>query len=127
MARITDGGSFTVTEGNSGVVPFNIGRTTPAFNKMFILVDGIYPAYTSQFIQGFKEPVTDEESTFTSWQEEGARKECDVERAFGVFQGKWKSVAATPIQIIDPKYIGSMVSCCLILHNMGVSDRVMHR
>jgi hypothetical protein len=42
-ARITDGIGFTVTEGNSGVFPsFNIGRTTPAFNKMFfMLVDGI--------------------------------------------------------------------------------------
>ena len=46
------------------------------------------------------------------------------EHLLGVFQGKWKAVA-TPIQTIDPKYIASMVSCCLILHNMGVSDRVM--
>jgi hypothetical protein len=46
-----------------------------------------------------------------------------VERAFGV-QDIWKSVA-TPIQTIDPKYIASMVSCCLILHYMGVSDCVM--
>jgi hypothetical protein len=119
MRRITDG-SFTVTESHSGVVPFFIGDTTPAFDKMFMLVDGIYPSY-SRFIRGFKEPVTDEECAFTSWQE-GARK--DVERAFGVLQGKWKSVA-TPIQTVDPKYIASMVSCCLILHNMGVSDRVM--
>jgi hypothetical protein len=119
MRRITDG-SFTLTEAESGVVPFDIGNSA-SFLKMFMLVDGIYPAY-SQFIRGFKEPVTADESTFTSWQE-GARK--DVERAFGVFQGtKWKSVA-TPIQTIDPKYIASMVSCCLILHNMGVSDRVM--
>jgi hypothetical protein len=118
MRRITDG-SFTQTEAESGVVPFDIG-TSQSFLKMFMLVDGIYPSY-SRFIRGFKEPVTTEESTFTSWQE-GARK--DVERAFGVFQAKWKSVA-TPIQTIDPKYIASMVSCCLILHNMGVSDRVM--
>jgi hypothetical protein len=56
MRRITDD-SFTVTEAQSGVVPFYFGMTTPAFEKMFMLVDGIYPSY-SQFILGFKEPVT---------------------------------------------------------------------
>ena len=55
------------------------------------------------------------------WQE-GARK--DVERAFGVIQCKFKAIA-NPIHKIDPKHIGSMVACCIILHNMGVCDRVM--
>jgi hypothetical protein len=66
------------------VVPFFIGSTTtPAFEKVFMLVDeeeGICPAY-SRFVHGgggFKEPVPNEESTFSSWLE-GARK--DVERA----------------------------------------------
>jgi hypothetical protein len=69
-----------------------------------------------------EQPVTNEESTFTSWQE-GARK--DVERAFGVLQGMWKAVP-TPIHTLEPYYLAAMVSCCLILHNMvGVSDRVM--
>jgi hypothetical protein len=52
MKRITDG-SFTATEAGSGVVPFFIGTTTPGFEKMFMLVDGIYLAY-SRFIRGFK-------------------------------------------------------------------------
>jgi hypothetical protein len=53
----------------------------------------------------------------------GARK--DVERAFGVFQFKFKAVA-NPIHIFDPKKIGVMVRAFLIPHNnMDVSDRVM--
>jgi hypothetical protein len=48
MGRITDG-SVNVTAAKSRVVPFKIGTTPPPFKKMFMLVDGIYPAY-SQFI-----------------------------------------------------------------------------
>jgi hypothetical protein len=122
MKRITDD-SFTAREADSRVVlPFSIGTTTPGFEKMFMLVNGIFPAY-SRFICSFKEPVTNKESTFTSCWQERARK--DVERAFGVLQGMWKSVA-TPIQhTLEPKYVAAKVSCCLILHNMGVSDCVM--
>jgi hypothetical protein len=116
--------AFTLTEVESGVVPFDIGTAGLDFTKTFMfLVDGIYPSY-SRFIRGrFKEPVTEKErSTFTASWQEGARK--DVERAFGVLQCKYKAVA-TPIHTIEHKYIASMVSCCLILHNMGVEDRVM--
>jgi hypothetical protein len=118
MQRLCDG-TFGQTEVDSGVVPFDIGAWGQ-FNHTFMLVDGIYPKW-SRFVRGYKEPVTDDEKAFTSWQE-GARK--DVERAFGVFQCKFKAVA-NPIHIIDPKKIGVMVRACLILHNMGVSDRVM--
>jgi hypothetical protein len=119
MQRLCDG-TFVSTEVNSGVVPFDIGTFGLQFNHTFMLVDGIYPKW-SRFVRGYKEPVTDDERAFTSWQE-GARK--DVERAFGVFQCKFKAVA-NPIHIIDPKKIGVMVRACLILHNMDVSDRVM--
>ena len=118
MRRLTDG-TFTATEIASGVVPFDIGPFG-TFKQCYMLVDGIYPPWC-RFVRGFKEPVTIPESRFSTWQE-GARK--DVERAFGVFQGKWKAVAS-PIHTMDPKSIASLVTCCLILHNMGVSERVM--
>ena len=118
MKRLTNG-SFSSTEEASGVTPFNFG-SFGEFDKTFMLVDGIYPQWC-RFMRGVKEPLTVPESRYTTWQE-GARK--DVERAFGVLQCRWKAVAA-PLHFLDPKYIGKMVSCCIILHNMGVSDRVM--
>jgi Plant transposon protein len=112
MRRLTNG-TFTKTEKESGATP-------SLWRVCRMLVDGIYPTWC-QFIRGFKEPLTIPEQRFTTWQE-GARK--DVERAFGVFQCKWKAIAS-PIHFIEPNLIGEMISCCVILHNMGVSDRVM--
>ena len=101
-----------------GVVPFQIAGET--FEQMCILVDGIYPAY-SRFVKAFKEPAGDKERSLTSWQE-AARK--DIERAFGVLQAKFQFLAR-PIVIRDIKLIEEAVTCCLIMHNMCVSDRVM--
>jgi hypothetical protein len=121
LDRLTNG-SFKAVEAESGVVPFHIGdsSTSPAFGRMYLLVDGIYPKY-SRFVRGFKAPITDEEVRFTAWQE-SARK--DIERAFGVLQSKFK-VLSFPIHAIDRKSISNMVATCIILHNMCVSDRVM--
>jgi Plant transposon protein len=55
------------------------------------------------------------------WQK-SARK--DAERAFGVFRCKFKAIA-NPIYLLDPRAIASLVGCCLVLHNMAVSDRAM--
>jgi hypothetical protein len=111
-------GSFTAQEQASGVVPFTIGDKQ--FDKMFILVDGIYPQL-ARFIKGIKEPIGDRQEVFTGWQE-SARK--DIERAFGNLQNKFQYMAR-PFMGIDLDNIGNNVGCCLILHNMCVSDRVM--
>ena len=108
----------TFEELEEKVVPFSIGQEV--FNKVFILVDGIYPRY-SRFVKAFKEPITKKEKEFTGFQE-AARK--DIERAFGVLQGKFQ-ILARPITLMDLTLIGELVACCLILHNMCVSDRVM--
>ena len=117
MGRMTDG-SFSSLEKEAGVVPFTIEGEE--FDKLYVLVDGIYPKY-SRFVRGFTEPITAEETRFTGWQE-SARK--DIERAFGVLQCKFKAIA-NPIHLIELESISMMVSCCLVLHNMAVSDRVM--
>jgi Plant transposon protein len=111
-------GTFAAVEEESKVVPYSIDGQQ--FTRMFCLVDRIYPKY-SRFVCGFKEPITEEEVRFTGWQE-SARK--DIERVFGVLQCKWKAVAFH-IQGLCLVGIGNMVATCLILHNMGVSDRVM--
>ena len=48
----------------------------------------------------------------------------DIERAFGVLQAKFQCMQR-PFYELDLDSIAAKVSCCLILHNMGVSDRVM--
>ena len=61
------------------------------------------------------------ESRFNSWQE-GARK--DIERAFGVLQARFQWTAR-PILMYELSNITKRMNTCLILHNMGVSDRIM--
>ena len=107
-----------LAELEKGVVPFEIAEEL--FQELFMLVDGIYPKY-SRFVKAFKEPIGDEEKALTSWQE-SARK--DIERAFSVLQGKFQ-VLARPVVIRDLKLIEEVVTCCLILHNMCVADRIV--
>jgi Plant transposon protein len=117
LRKMTDG-SFSTLEKEARVVPFSI--LGQQFDKLFMLVDGIYPKY-ARFVRGYKAPILAEEKKFTKWQE-GARK--DVERAFGVLQAKWKAIA-NPIHLIDLKAIANLMATCIVLHNMCVSDRVM--
>ena len=65
--------------------------------------------------------ITQQEKNFSRWQE-GARK--DIERAFGVLQCKFKAMC-TPILSLHMGGATNLTACCIILHNMGVSDRIM--
>jgi hypothetical protein len=111
-------GSFEDKELSSGVVPFTIAGEQ--FNKMYVLVDGIYMNF-SRFVKGIKIPLTRSETRFTTWQE-AARK--DIERAFGNLKIMWKFVSR-PIEIWNLNDIAGRMSTALILHNIVVSDRVM--
>jgi hypothetical protein len=117
MDRLLDG-TFHELEAEAAVVPFMIKEEQ--FNKVLVLVDGIYPLY-SRFVRGIKVPATREEKKYTSWQE-GARK--DVERAFGVFKNTWQFLDR-PILLNDLTDISNRVVSCLLLHNIIVMDRVM--
>jgi hypothetical protein len=112
MDRLLDG-TFHELEAEAAVVPFKIKQEQ--FNKVFVLVDGIYPSY-SRFVRGIKVPATREEKKYTSWQE-GARK--DVERAFGVLKNTWLFLDR-PILLHDLKDISNRVVSCLLLHNILV-------
>ena len=113
-------GTFAELERQSGVVPYTMSNEE--FMFMYFLVDGIYPRY-SRFVKAIRQPILLHYRKFTSFQE-SARK--DIERAFGVFQCKWQA-SCRPIYLMDPILISEMITCCLILHNMCVSDRVMNR
>lgn len=72
-------------------------------------------------MKGFKEPILISETHFTKWQEV-ARKE--IERAFGVLQGKFQ-FTARPIHLFKMNDICLRMATCIVLHNMCVSDRIM--
>jgi Plant transposon protein len=110
-------GSFEDLE-KEAAVAYTIGGDE--FTKMYILVDGIYPKY-SRFVHGIKQPSNKDQKKYTKWQE-ASRK--DIERAFGVLQGKWQCMAR-PMHQMDLTLLGNRVASSLILHNMCVSDRVM--
>jgi len=111
-------GSFAEKEKEAQVVPFHLGDES--FDKLFVLVDGIYPKY-SRFVKAHPGPVNPDQVHYTKWQE-SARK--DIERAFGVLQGRFK-VMFHPFYAHDLRKIGTIVKSVLIMHNMGVEDRVM--
>lgn len=111
-------GRFHGLELESGIMLYRISNEM--FDQLFILTDGIYPAY-SRFIKGLKEPVTLEERRFTGWQE-SARK--DIERSFGILKSQWK-FCLHDIYIHDMDVISKRMNSCLILHNVLVTDRIM--
>ena len=117
LERMVDG-TFHQLEEEAEAVPFDIGDEE--FNKCFILVDGIYPKF-SRFVKGIKEPTSNKEKKYTAWQE-ASRK--DVERAFGVLKCTWQFLDR-PILLHNLKDISLRTTCCIILHNILVADRVM--
>jgi hypothetical protein len=75
----------------------------------------------TRFVKGMREPILEEDKRFTKWQE-SARK--DIKRAFGALQNKFIA-SAHPIHFMDLSCVYNMAACCLIMHNMGVQERVM--
>ena len=115
LTSLCDG---TFMDLEKGVVPYSIAGEE--FYWMIVLVDGIYPAY-SRFVKSFGQPVTMDEKRFTEWQE-STRK--DIERAFGVLQCKFQ-VLCRPLLSHNLHDNSNLVACCIIMHNMCVSDRIM--
>ena len=111
-------GTFAEIEEEAEAVPYLINGEK--FDKTYVLVDGIYPTF-SRFVHAHPNPTSSIDKRFTTWQE-AARK--DVERAFGVLQGKFQCMDR-PITIMKTDRTQNQASCSLILHNMCVSDRVM--
>jgi hypothetical protein len=72
-------------------------------------------------MHGILMPVTDCKRRYTAWQE---AKQKDIEHAFSVLQGKFQ-VMAHSFQAHDLERISNIVSCCMMMHNMCISDRVM--
>ncbi|GJS46282.1 ALP1-like protein [Tanacetum coccineum] len=95
--------------------PFIVNGHT--YRKCYYLADCIYPTW-STFVKTFL-VARDKKSLKFKRVQEAARK--DIERAFGVLQGRWRIIRqpARPYQINTLKRI---MYCCIMLHNMILDD-----
>ncbi|GJS66231.1 ALP1-like protein isoform X1 [Tanacetum coccineum] len=72
------------------VVPYVVNGVQ--YRNGYYLADGIYPEWAS-FVKSFT-VATDPKHTYFKQRQESARK--DVERAFGVLQGRWGLIQTGP-------------------------------
>ena len=89
------------------------------FDKLYYLVDGIYPSLT-RFLGPETDPSTKLDGSFKADQE-AARK--DVERGYGVLKQKFLSLLH-PINLHHRDDIYYLAMASILLHNMMVEERV---
>nr|GEX39858.1 hypothetical protein [Tanacetum cinerariifolium] len=87
------------------------------YRQGYYLADGIYPAW-STFVKTFS-VVRDEKTLKFKRVQESARK--DIERAFGVLQGRW-GIIRQPSRAYQINTLKRIMYCCIILHNMILDD-----
>lgn len=104
-----------VCEGRRPRVPFVVNNNP--YSLGYYLTDGIYPRWAA-FMPAYTHPNEAPMKTFTKWQE-SYRK--DVERAFGVLQGRF-AVIRSPAKYMELETIRHVMIACIILHNMIVED-----
>ncbi|XP_071719261.1 uncharacterized protein [Rutidosis leptorrhynchoides] len=79
----------------------------------FYLTDGIYPDWTT-LIKGYSTPIDESRVKFTRFQA-SVRK--DVERTFGVLQGRF-AILKTPTRVMNVNKIRRIMYSCIVMHNM---------
>ena len=89
------------------------------YDMCYWLADGIYPEYPC-FVKTIPHPVGNKNKNFSKFQE-GRRK--DVERCFGILQSRWH-ILTNPSKLWDPYAMKSVITACIILHNMIIEDEL---
>ncbi|XP_071713356.1 uncharacterized protein [Rutidosis leptorrhynchoides] len=87
------------------------------YSKGYYLADGIYPDWAT-LVKGYSCPTEEPTIKFTRFQA-SARK--DIERAFGVLQGRVHIIRIAS-RSMSVNRIRRVIECCLILHNMILED-----
>ncbi|GJY02172.1 ALP1-like protein isoform X1 [Tanacetum coccineum] len=90
------------------------------FEKGYNLADGIYPQWAT-FVKSFT-VSNDAKHAYFKKRQESARK--DVERAFGVLQGRW-GIIQQPARQYHVNTIRRIMYSCIIMHNMVLKDQKM--
>nr|GEV60950.1 hypothetical protein [Tanacetum cinerariifolium] len=88
------------------------------FEKGYYLADGIYPQWSS-FVKSFTIANLEKNALFNR-QQKSARK--DVERAFGVLQGRWH-IICQPARAYTVNKLRIIMYTCIILHKMILKDQ----
>nr|GEW89621.1 hypothetical protein [Tanacetum cinerariifolium] len=83
------------------------------FEKGYYLADEIYPQWAT-FVKSFT-VANDAKHSYFKKRQESARK--DVERAFGVLQGRWR-IIQQPARQYHANSIRRIMYSCIIMHNM---------
>ncbi|XP_071741095.1 protein ALP1-like [Rutidosis leptorrhynchoides] len=103
-------------KGTSPLAPFEVNGNQ--YTKGYYLADGIYPDWAT-LVKGFACPTDDPRIKFTRFQA-SARK--DVERAFGVLQGRFH-ILRLAARTMSVNKMRRVMDCCIILHNMILEDQ----
>ncbi|XP_071695466.1 protein ALP1-like [Rutidosis leptorrhynchoides] len=101
----------TIKEGTAPPSPFNVNGHH--YERGYYLGDGIYPDW-AMLVKAPHNPIDEQRKKFKRFQE-SARK--DIERAFGVLQGRF-AMLKTPARCMDFNKIRRHMYACVILHNM---------
>ncbi|XP_026398753.1 uncharacterized protein LOC113294577 [Papaver somniferum] len=80
----------------------------------YFLADGIYPKLTT-IVQAFSQTL--DIPDYVRFNKYQMAKRKDVERAFGVLQGKFR-IFGSPCKYWHQSNLNLIMKCCLILHNM---------
>ncbi|GJT99162.1 ALP1-like protein [Tanacetum coccineum] len=97
------------------VVPYVVNGVE--YRNGYYLADGIYPEWAS-FVKSFT-VATDPKHTYFKQRQESARK--DVERAFGVLQGRW-GLIQQPTRAYEVNTLRRIMYAGIIMHNMNLED-----
>ncbi|GKC57869.1 ALP1-like protein isoform X1 [Tanacetum coccineum] len=101
---------------NEPVAPYVVNGQP--FDRGYYFADGIYPQW-STFVKSFI-VARDEKNDVFKRRQESARK--DVERAFGVLQGRWR-IIAQPAPAWTVNKLQRIMYTCIILHNMILKNQ----
>ncbi|XP_071714163.1 uncharacterized protein [Rutidosis leptorrhynchoides] len=101
--------------GTAPDAPFEVNGNQ--YTKRYYLADGIYPDWAT-LIKGMSCPTDEPKIKFTRFHA-SARK--DIERAFGVLQGKFH-ILSLPARAMQVNKMRKVMECCHILHNMILED-----
>nr|GEU54448.1 protein ALP1-like [Tanacetum cinerariifolium] len=100
------------------VVPYVVNGVE--YRNGYYLADEIYPKWAS-FVKSFT-VATDPKHTYFKQRQESARK--DVERAFGVLQGRWGFIQQ-PDRAYEVNTLHRIMYACIIMHTMILEDQNM--
>ncbi|XP_071728110.1 uncharacterized protein [Rutidosis leptorrhynchoides] len=107
--------SLTIKNGTAPPSPVDVNGHH--YERGYYLGDGIYPDWV-MLVKAPHNPTDEMRKKFKRFQE-SARK--DIERAFGVLQGRF-AMLKTPARSLDFDKNRRHMYCCIVLHNMIQED-----